>query len=283
MLYYGMLSAAVVMFGVQFFFNQIFEKESDSSSASAFVFTLGSSLAGIPVLLIINGLKLELTLFSVLMAVVSGLDSMLFMVCSIKALGKVNLSRYSVFSMLGGMILPFVAGIAFFHEKAGIGKLLCFAVIFAAVIVTVRDRKNRAGMKYCWGVFLANGLSGVISTVFQNAQYSKCNEAQFSVLCAAVTAVFAFTAVLILKKPQKKLTAKAYISMGAYGILNRLGNYLLLLALANLSASVQYPFVTGGVIIVSTLIGLLAGQKPSKEEIASVLLAFAGVVMLMFV
>lgn len=283
MLYYGMLTAAVIMFGGQFFFNQIFEREYGNSAFGAALFALGGSAAGMVVLLIINGVKLRFTVFSVLMALLSGLDSMAFTVCSIKALGKVNLSRYSIFSMLGGMVLPFFAGIVFFDEKPEIGRILCFFVIFAAVVITVKDRKNRAGMKYCWGVFVFNGLSGVISTAFQRSGLDKCDEAQFSFLCAAAVTLLALCAVCVMKKPGIKLTKKAVLSMGTCGILGRVANYLLLLALANLPASVQYPFVTGGVIAVSTVIGIITRQKPSRSEIVSMLLSFAGITALMFV
>jgi len=54
-------------------------------------------------------------------------------------------------------------------------------------------------------------------------------------------------------------------------------NYLLLLSLAQLPASVQYPMVTGGVMIVSTVIALFTHKKPGKRELFSVLFAFAGI------
>ena len=56
-----------------------------------------------------------------------------------------------------------------------------------------------------------------------------------------------------------------------------------LLALAVLPASVQYPFVTGGTMIVSTLMGLLVGQRPTKREILSIALSFVGIMILIFV
>ena len=46
-----------------------------------------------------------------------------------------------------------------------------------------------------------------------------------------------------------------------------------------ITASVQYPFVTGGTMIVSTVIALCCGQRPSKCEILSVILSFAGILV----
>ena len=55
---------------------------------------------------------------------------------------------------------------------------------------------------------------------------------------------------------------------------------LLLLALAFLPASVQYPFVTGGVMIVSTLISVCIGEKVTKKELLAVGIAFLGILAL---
>lgn len=64
------------------------------------------------------------------------------------------------------------------------------------------------------------------------------------------------------------------------GILSHLGNWLLQVSLVTLPASAQYPFVTGGTIIVSTIISLFTDKKPSIKEICAVLLAFVGLILL---
>ena len=64
---------------------------------------------------------------------------------------------------------------------------------------------------------------------------------------------------------------------------NRVANLLLLSSLAVLPASVQYPFVTGGVMIVSTAIAFISGQKPSRRELASVALSFVGILALVLI
>jgi drug/metabolite transporter (DMT)-like permease len=47
-----------------------------------------------------------------------------------------------------------------------------------------------------------------------------------------------------------------------------------------LPASAQYPFVTGGTMIVSTAISMFTDKKPNKKEIFAVLLAFVGLILL---
>lgn len=61
---------------------------------------------------------------------------------------------------------------------------------------------------------------------------------------------------------------------------NRIANYLLLLALAVLPASVNYPMVTGGTIIVSTILSYFTDKKPSRVDWLAVGLAFIGIMFL---
>jgi drug/metabolite transporter (DMT)-like permease len=64
------------------------------------------------------------------------------------------------------------------------------------------------------------------------------------------------------------------------GSLNKLGNFILLIALSHVDSSVQYPMVTGGIIIVSTIISYFGDKKPNKKELLSVAAAFLGLLFL---
>ncbi|MBQ7637832.1 MAG: EamA family transporter [Clostridia bacterium] len=283
MLYYLILTVSVVLFGVQFGFNQIYEKESDGSVRSSFLFVFGTAAVGIPILWVINGVRLSCTVFSLIMAVVSSVNMILCNYCSLKALGRVNLSLFSIFSMLGGMILPFVTGILFFDEALTVGKLICLVILSVAVLITVDLKEKKSGMLYCFAVFVFNGLSGVISKLYTSLPFEKVSQAMFSLLCAAVCTAIAAVPLIILRKPPLRPTKKGLLATAGAGAFNRTANYLLLLSLAQLPASVQYPFVTGGVIIVSTVISCLTGQKPSKKEIVSMMLSFVGIALLLII
>lgn len=52
---------------------------------------------------------------------------------------------------------------------------------------------------------------------------------------------------------------------------------------ANVDASVQYPMVTGGTIIVSTALSFWDVKKPTSREIFSVGLAFVGILSLFLI
>ena len=82
-------------------------------------------------------------LFAVLYAVV-GISTTLF---SAKAFGVTNMALYSVFMMLGGMLLPFAAGLIVYGEPLTVGKAVGCLLVAAAVAFGTEftgDKKNSA-------------------------------------------------------------------------------------------------------------------------------------------
>lgn len=280
---YSLLTVSVIMFGLQFFFNSGYQKEGGNDMIASMILTLLSSLAGVVCLAIINGFDFYCTWFTLLMAALTALNSFLFTVCSLKSLAKINLSLYSLFSMLGGMMLPFVAGLLFFDESMTLGKALCLVFVIAALALTVNKGTNKGGVVYYCGIFILNGMSGVLSTIYQRSAYEKATAAGYSLWSALISVAVAGVYLAFVWRKVRKPSWKAVAFAVGGGTLSRVAGYILLLSLAVLPASIQYPFITGGVMIVSTVIAAIAGQKPSKKEILSVVLAFVGVLVLVLV
>ena len=208
MIYYGVLLAAVTMFSFQFLFNKIFEKEYGNGLRAMFVFSAGSSLVGFLILFAINGFRFEFTWFSCLMAFFAALDSIGYTYFSLKSLGRINLSLYSMFSMLGGMILPSVIGILFYNEPLTPGKSICYVLILMSLIISSEKGAKKSGYIYYMGVFMLNGMSGVLSTIFQNAPYEKTSAAGYSMLIALTALIICVLFLPFVKGSGAKLTKK---------------------------------------------------------------------------
>ncbi len=282
-IYYGIVTLSVIMFAVQFFFSDRYEKECGSGADATFVYSLLSALAGIICLLFVCKFKVEATLFTILCASAAAVNMILFSFCSLKALGKINLSLYSLFSMLGGMMLPFILGIVFYNEGITVAKIVCVILVTLALILTVKKGEGKNGFIYYAGILVLNGMSGVISKFFDSAKFEKTSAASYSLWIAILTVVFSAIVLCFMRKKVKKPTFKAVTFSFGGGALNQIANFLLLIALAVLPASVQYPFITGGVIITSTVISIIMGQKPTKKEIFAIVLSFAGVLALVII
>lgn len=277
-MYYLIVLVAVVMFGGCFALNEVYQKMRGSSIKISMQFSVLSSLAGLVVLLIVNNFKFEFTVFTFIMAMASAVASVGFTFCSFKALGSINLSLYSLFSMLGGMVLPFVQGIVFYNEGVTLAKSICMVFIILSLALTVERGEKSKGYIYYAGVFMLNGAVGVISTLFTRGNYEKTSSAGFSILISLCTAGLALI-ILLLRFGKGAFEKMSFSSVGigsAAGVINRVANYLLLISLVHIESSVQYPLITGGVMIVSTIISCFGKNKPSKKEVLAVGLAFLG-------
>lgn len=283
-MYYGLIILAVVMFGFNFALSDVYRKVRGSSVKASLEATFFGSLVGIAVLFFFNGLILELTPFALAMSFISAFNGFAFTFCGFKALGSINLSVYSLFSMLGGMMLPFVQGIVFYNEAITVPKALCFLFICAALVLTVEKGEKRNGMIYYVGIFVFNGMSGVITKIYNEAPFAKASSAGYSILSASWSILIAGIILLIfmlMDKKDDKPTSWASVGVAALnGSINKVANFILVLSLLHVESTVQYPMVTGGVMIVSTLICFFGKNKPKRKEIISVVLAFIGLLIL---
>ena len=143
-MYYGLVLAAVGMFGVQFLLSEKYQRSAGSGAGATWLMVFGSSIAGLVALICINGFDFAFTLFTLIMAAVTALNLLLCTLCGLRALGRTNLSLYSLFSMLGGMVLPFGAGLVY-GEAFTLGKLLCVLTVTGALALTAVLLTGSAG------------------------------------------------------------------------------------------------------------------------------------------
>lgn len=277
-----MLVISAALFASQFLFNKKFEEKHGSSLGSAMLFSLYTSVGGFAVLFALNGFKISFSVFSFAYATVYAVVGVLYTVASTKALESVNLSVYSVFAMLGGMLLPFVFGIAFRDEELTPMKLACCTLIVLATMLTV-DFKAKSGKKIHYlAVFLLNGTVGVISVVHQSGK-TAVDSLAFLMLARAVSAFVSFVWLAVKSREAIfSLDISDCVCCLGYSAFCGIGNLLVLVALTHLSASVQYPIITGGTMAFSFVISLLRREKYGKRDAFSVALAVVSSVLIVF-
>lgn len=282
-MYYGIVIISVLLFGFQFYFNDEYQKKSGTGASSVFISTFIGSVVGFLCLAVINEFDFSFTPFALIWSFITAINSVLYSICSLKAMEKVNLSVYSLFTMLGGMMLPFIVGLAFYKEGMTVAKAICVAFVTAALLITVNWKKKTGAELYYFAIFILNGMSGVLSKIYEDATLPKVSSGGYSLWIAIMSSVISLIGLIIIGRRLKKPSLQAILFSAGGGIFNRVANFLLLIALAVLPASVQYPFVTGGVIIVSTAIAALTKQKPTKKEILAVCMSFIGILALILI
>ena len=277
-LYYTLVIISTILFSLQFLFTQRFQETSGTGMKPTLVFSLYKSLVIILMMLLISGFKIQFSWFSLLMATVYAVSSMAMSYYSLKAFAVANLSVYSVFSMLGGMILPFFLGVLFFDEGDKlVFKIICCALIVVAVLLNVKSGKqDKKALFYYFAVFVLNGMSGVISKLHQSSSLSPVDSSSFMLWSAVVTVVLSAAWLLIAYRQIPLIKGKNIFFVTGYGVFNGLGNLFLLIALSGengLPASVQYPLVTGGVMVCSTIISTIRKEKLTFREYIATFIA----------
>lgn len=280
-MYYGMIALSVFLFGGNFALNRQYQKGMGSGFFPAFFLAALSAFAGILALFPINGFRVEFAWFPFFMALATTCNSLACTFCGLKTLGKVNLSLYSLFLMLGGMVLPSVAGVLFFDEGMTVAKGVCYLLILLALLATVEKNGPKGGWPWYLGVFVLNGMSGVLAKIYQTVDLPKIDSSGYSLLCALCTFVSGGVLALIFLPSYRRKIRPLPVSFGfGGGLLNQVANFLLLIALLHVPASVQYPMVTGGTMIVSTVIACFTKDKPTGKQWVAVGLSFVGILLL---
>ena len=202
---------------------------------------------------------------------------------SMKAFAVANLSVYSVFSMLGGMLLPFLLGVGFYDEKLTVFKIICCVLIVVSVLLNIKGGKqSKKAFLYYMAVFVLNGGVGVISKIHQSSALPHTDSTGFMFISSLAGIIISAIWLMIQYKKIPIIKGKSLLYASGYGIFNGLGNWFLLISLVNLPASVQYPLVTGGVMVFSTIISAVRKEKLTKTDYISAAISFVASVLMAF-
>ena len=140
-MYYALIFVSVFMFGGTFALKDVYRSRVGSGLKVSIQFSLMTAIPGLIALFLINGFKFEFTWFTFIMALIHSLSGFAMTFCGFRALERINLSLYSLFMMLGGMVLPYFQGIMFYDESITGAKIICFILVCAALALTI-DYKN---------------------------------------------------------------------------------------------------------------------------------------------
>lgn len=284
-----MLTGAALLLGVDFALNKVYQKFYGISPRSAFFF---NSLLGIVTAVIffcINGFSFHFSLYSFIMAGLMSLCVMCYNIIGFRLLKSGTMAMYTLFLMTGGMVLPYIWGLFFLDEKFSILRTVGLAVILSGVVLSnfSGNKINKKQILMCIAVFLLNGCTSIVSKMHQTSvAFESVNAAEFIILGGIFKFLFAGILFLISKKPSdskdnnRTSLKKAVIIITASAAIGGISYMFQLLGAEVLPATVLYPFITGGSIVFSTIIGVICfREKLSLKLIVSVLLCFAGTVM----
>lgn len=280
---YALLFTAAFLFALQFLFNQQFRKYNGDGIDSTLKFSMFTNGLSCIIMLVLGKFQFRITWFSFLIGVLYAVVLLLYSYASLKAFATANLSVFSIFTMLGSVLLPTAYGFIFCKEEISLPKIICIALIILSTALTFEKSESKGNnMKYYISVFILNGMVGVLSKMHQSNTQFAVDSYSFMATVNAVVFIFCFSYLLIKNKKLPSVNIKEFGSLAGYAASNGVGNLFSLIALKELPASVQFPIVTGGVMAFSTLISFVRKEKPSVRTVISVVIAVAATVLIMF-
>ncbi|MBR5454127.1 MAG: EamA family transporter [Clostridia bacterium] len=296
MTYILWIAGSTVLFSIQFLFKKLFQKGEGSSAGIAIMSSLLSTVFAILLLVARGKTAFEFSWFSFTIAFLHALRAVAMSFMSIKVLEKANLSVFSLFSQLGGTLLPFLFAIIFYGESLTWQKSVCMLLLAVAMYCDMSGRKKgkddggkrkSSGIFWCMGVFVLNGLAGVFAKIHQSAPDAiAVSSSAYTMLEKVISLVLsALLMVYFIRRGESvklKRPVGSVFYIGAGAVLNTVANLILLAALEHVDASVQYPIVTGGIIVLSLLLEPLSGSRPKKHTVIAAAVSLVGLIFLAF-
>lgn len=316
-MYYAMLIGASFLFGSQFMVTKAFEKNYGKTVRASLSFSLLYSLfAGVIffiIKLVSSGTVFNLNSFSLCMAFGLSLVNILSSTIGIKTLALGDIAVYSLFLMLGGMIVPFFAGIVFLKESVSVCNLIGVAIMIIALCLPVffgkqnknageaqtdGDTKKKTSVFFyvlCVFLFILNGLSSTLSK-FNSVREGAALGAEFTFYTYGIQFVISLAAFALTtasgksdktqneeKQPVILFRPVAIGCGAAFGAVNGTAFLMSSVAAEHVVAVAQYPLITGATILFSSLLAFLFyREKPTALQLVQIVISLAATILFMF-
>jgi len=287
---YLMLIIADIILAFYFAFNKIYQRSEGTSMAAGFKFNALSGLFTLIIFLMLNGFSTKITVFSCILALGKTVFVVAYTLLGFRLLKEGSMALYTLFLMIGGMTVPYIYGLVFLEEDFSWLRTVALIVILFGVGIANFDKgkMNVKMLLMCIGVFILNGFVSVISKIHQLETYSTISVGAngFIIIGAFIQFVICGICYFVTKKNTHKKGQKPMKTFGLIGVvvlasaMNGFSYLLQLEGAAKLPATVIYPVVTGGSIVFSSLVGVVAfKERPSSKVIISICLCFVGTLM----
>ncbi len=306
MQYYLLILLAVVLLALQFSTNKLYQLKCGNTAAASLTFSTLSGLTTSVIFLILTfamGETFTVTPYSLVMAAIIAVLCCTYTFIGFKIMAFGSMSVFMMFLMLGGMLLPYLFGVFCLNEGVSVGRFIGVILLVISMVFPVLSKDRSGGVIFvllCAAVFTLNGCVSITSKLHQiNTEFAVCGTTTFVFLTNFMNGIISGIGLLIMnltgaKKTvdDKGTTVTQVIRKNAKAIaLIVLGNaafggisYMLqLIGAANVPASVLYPLVTGGSVVLSAVAGLLFfKEKPDKISGIGLLLSFAATFLFLF-
>ncbi len=300
-----MIFVAVVFLAVAFCVSKKYQLTLGTSPKAAAYYSFAHNLITFLIFWAWSGFATELPPFSVLMALGGTICVQLYTFIGFKLMSYGKYAVYITYLMTGGMMLPFLYGLIFLGEPIRplrIVGLVCLTV--TVVLLNIDTKEEKAGalpcpralyILLCAAVFVLNGGISIFNKVHQVTEgFDRLSTVPYTALSALWAAVICgvWFVVESLREKREKTAEKGTAAVPAKALLaftpwlvlvavvNGASSFLQLTGAVHVDASILYPMITGGMIVLSALAGrFVFGERQTKKEIILTALCFASTLL----
>jgi drug/metabolite transporter (DMT)-like permease len=297
MRYYLIVLLAVVGLAVNFCLTKLYQNRTGTGFRISVLFNIITGAFTAVLFFFINGFmngfSLHFTSFSWLMAFLLLLFCGGYALIGFKIIAMGDIAVYTLFLMLGGMMLPYFFGLIFREEQFSYLRLAGLILMVIAIALSGREggkgEKKKGSLVFfllCMIVFCLNGGGSIVSKIHQLPEnIDRAVLSPVFVMMAGIIRVVIFSLIYFgIRLHDKKLPADrrpAPINLPVSAILIMLASsavdgasYLCQLAGAShLPATVLYPMITGGSVVLTAIAGrIFFGQKLTRQATIGIVL-----------
>ena len=275
--------------------NKLFLSRYGNGILQRMIFIFSVSAFSVLLFLLATKGQIPLKPFSLIIALISSLLVFGYTLIGFAILQNGIVASYTLFLMLGGMIVPYVWGVLrsiFLNDKSEtINPLSVVGIILmlTGIILFNAKRGENGEIKYIFygvAVFFLNGFNSIVSKIHQSTTaFPKVTTAQFSffnfffrtVICFLILAIACRRKQIDVSEIKETISLQSAGILFGTAILLAASSYCLLMGAINLPATVIYPISTGGTIVLSSIVGrILFKEKLSLKMVVGLLLCFVG-------
>ena len=183
------------------------------------------------------------------------------------------------------LMIPTLYGILFLHEKLRVSMCIGMALLvlsLALINYAKSDRKkNVRWLLYVCVAFMGNGLCSTVQKAQQVAFGGQYKNEFMIVSLAGVSVILLICSLFLERKQLLSSIRRGWYLAVPCGILNGLTNLFVLLLSTKIAASLMFPILSGGNVVLTSLISVWGfHEKLNRRQLAGIALGVASIILL---
>jgi hypothetical protein len=216
---------------------------------------------------------------------------------SIKAVSLGSMAVYTLFLMLGGMLVPFIVGALFLNEEVKIVYIIATLILAVALVLPIFDKNEGTGgdkktflmfLSLCIVLIFLNGANGTIGKLHQINEKQAVNTLDFLTIKYLWKTSFSFVLFLSYRsKGENKwrglLQKNSLLNGFGYAVVHISATLLQLYCALTVDSCLMFPLVTGGTLIFTPILArILFKEKINAFVATEIAVSFVATVLFVF-